>query len=357
MSPLTMLRYEVTAALPEDEDGLYELAGFLNTVNLPHDRKAIHKLLAYSGASFSGEIQNPAERRFVFAIHDLAENRPVGTSMIVAQHGRPGAPYIYFDVLTDEHHSRTLKRHFRHTVLRLGYSYDGPTELGGLVVDPGVRRSPERLGRFISLVRLLFIASRRAWFQNECIAELLPPLQPDGTSHLWEALGRHFTAMSYAEADILSSRDKTFIRDLFPAHAIHASLLSPNAQRVIGQVGDATKPVERMLRRVGFEYADRVDPFDGGPHFACRTDQISLIRDAASPLLVGHLEPSRKAERCLVGRHTSASPYFRAVQSDALVTDGGALILEDAVNQLGAKVGDKLWIAALPTAVSNPPPA
>jgi len=35
-----------------------------------------------------------------------------------------------------------------------------------------------------------------------------------------------------------------------------------------------------MLRRIGFEYAHQIDPFDGGPHFIAETDRVTLVRDA-----------------------------------------------------------------------------
>ena len=42
---------------------------------------------------------------------------------------------------------------------------------------------------------------------------------------LWESLGRHFTHMTYLEADLLSKRNKEFIKSLFPQSDIYASLL------------------------------------------------------------------------------------------------------------------------------------
>ena len=65
-------------------------------------------------------------------------------------------------------------------------------------------------------MRFLFIAMHRTDFRDEVLAELLPPLEPDGTSHLWEALGRHFTGLSYREADRLCKRNKEFIRGPVP---------------------------------------------------------------------------------------------------------------------------------------------
>jgi arginine N-succinyltransferase len=152
------------------------------------------------------------------------------------------------------------------------------------------------------------------------LAELLPPLEPDGTSHLWEALGRRFTGMSYGEADLLSSSDKSFIRDLFPSGSIYATLLSPEAQGVIGKVGAQTKGVEKMLRRIGFRYAERIDPFDGGPHFLAAADEVTLIRQARS-VRIGLAAGARPAARFLVACDLPRAPYFRAVQCDVQSLD------------------------------------
>ena len=86
-------------------------------------------------------------------------------------------------------------------------------------------------------VRFLYIARHRAAFRDEVLSELMPPLEEDGRSLLWEALGRHFTGLSYQEADRLSRENKEFIRTLFPQDPIYASLLPASAQALIGQVG------------------------------------------------------------------------------------------------------------------------
>src|SRR5205814_1517778 len=98
------------------------------------------------------------------------------------------------------------------------------------------------------------------------------------TSLLWEALGRHFTGMSYQEADRLSKTNKEFIRSLFPSEPLYTCLLPREVQALIGVVGPETRGVEKMLRKIGFQHANRIDPFDGGPHFIARTDDITLVR-------------------------------------------------------------------------------
>ena len=50
----------------------------------------------------------------------------------------------------------------------------------------------------------------------------------------------------YQEADKISKDNKEFIKGLFPAGPIHASLFAEIAQ-VIGQVGKNTQGVQKML--------------------------------------------------------------------------------------------------------------
>jgi arginine N-succinyltransferase len=353
--------YEIRGAVSADEDQLLEVAHHLNTVNLPADRAAIRRILELSQLSFAGAIKDPRHREYVFVLVDLERHRIVGTSMIIGQLGRRDAPYIYVDVFEEERYSATLDKHFKHTVLKIGYSYAGPTEIGGLIVDPEYRKKPERLGLLVSYVRFLFIKMHREWFRDELLAELLPPIEPDGTSHLWNALGRRFTEMTYAEADRLSKQNKEFVKGLFPEGPIYASLLPQDAQDVIGKVGAQTRGVEKMLRRVGFRYAWRVDPFDGGPHFTAPADEVTLVRAShrvrmAAPVPAG--ESVRK--RALVAVEGTESPFFRATLapfrpqgtpsevsadgSDDGPADARVAIGADAAAHLGLAEGDSAWV-------------
>src|SRR5262249_45988364 len=143
---------------------LLDVAHHLNTVNLPADREAIRGILDISQRSFTGAIKDPKRREYVFVLVDNEQQKIVGTSMIIAQLGRRDAPYIYLDVIDEERYSATLDRHFLHTTLNIGYSFNGPTEIGGLIVRPEYRKKPERLGLIISYVRFLFIKMHREAF-------------------------------------------------------------------------------------------------------------------------------------------------------------------------------------------------
>jgi len=343
------MRYEIRAAVRSDLGDLMRLAEHLDSVNLPYDEAAIREILAKSERSFSGEIESPRDRQYVFVLRDLEASRAVGTSMIIAQLGSRDFPYVFYDVRKEERYSATLDRHFVHEVLTIGYSYHGPTEIGGLVVHPDSRRAPERLGMLISYVRFLFIAVRRELFQPRVLAELMPPLEPDGTSHLWEAVGRHFTGLSYREADRLSKTNKEFIRGLFPAGDIYVSLLPEDAQSVIGEVGPQTKGVAKMLTRIGFRYNHRVDPFDGGPHFMAATDEVELVqRTRHGPVRPADLDPGgENVRRCLVARAHDEPPWFVAVLARARVTPGEITEIDaSAIQALG--LGPEDSCAVLP---------
>jgi arginine N-succinyltransferase len=336
--------FEIRAALPSDEADLLALASHLNTVNLPADPGAIAGILAKSKQSFEGALPAP-QRVYVFILRDCSSGRAIGTSTLVAQLGRPDAPYIYFDVDKEEKYSRDQSLHFTHSVLRLGFSFAGPTELAGLVVDPAYRNHPGRLGLAVSYVRFLFVAAHRQLFQQELLAELLPPLEPDGTSHLWNSLGRRFTGMTYRHADRLSHENKDFIRDLFPLGPVYASLLSEPAQAVIGKVGHQTQGVEKMLRRVGFRYVHRVDPFDGGPHFCANVDDVTVIRAHHSGR--SHVDDTATTA-CLAARLTPGAPHLVALPTRARVTEAGISLPQAALDALGAATGDVVHTVPLP---------
>ena len=261
-----------------DLDALHTLSRHLNSVNFPHDRKTLNRQIRLARDSFTGRTEDPFRRTYLFVLELPKDNQVVGASMIYAQHGHLDAPHIFFDVFQDERYSTTLERHFMHTTLRLGFNYHGPTEIGALVLDPNHRSLG--LGRPLSFVRFLFMAMYRPLFRDHVLAELMPPLTRDGRSMLWEHVGRRFTGLDYQEADKLSHTNKEFIIALFP-QAIHATLLPTNVAAQIGQVGKDTQGVKQMLERIGFRYSNRIDPFDGGPHFEAPTDDITVVRHTA----------------------------------------------------------------------------
>jgi arginine N-succinyltransferase len=167
---------------------------------------------------------------------------------------------------------------FIHGTLKLKYDTNGPSELGGLVIDPEHRNSDARVGRQISFVRFLFLGLNKSRFKRKLIAELLPPLNKKGQSPLWEAVGRRFTNMDCWEADNLCQKNKEFIFSLFPTGKIYTTFLPAEARNSIGRVGKETEPVLHMLKKIGFAYKNQVDPFDGGPHLWANVEDLLPVK-------------------------------------------------------------------------------
>ncbi len=296
-----------------DLKGLKRLAAVLNSVNLPNDEEVLSQLIDRSVKSFTGTLKDPFQRDYLFVLEDLKRKSIIGTSMIIAQHGTREAPHISFQVTEAEHYSASIDKHFRHQVLSIGYNYEGPTEIGGLVVDPPHRSTPEKPGKQLSYVRFLYMAMRRKLFRPRVLAELLPPLMKDGRSLLWEACGKKFTGLEYPEADKLSRRNKEFIKELFPASDIYATLFSPAAQKIIGVVGEETRGVQRIIESVGFRYVNRIDPFDGGPHYEADLADGTLVRRFRTAKL-GKADFELEGEPWLVAAEkTEGQGRFRAV--------------------------------------------
>lgn len=322
------------------------VAEHLDTVNLPADRNVVVQILDRSEKSFA-ETVPPVEREYLFVLEDLAKRRIIGTSIIYAQHGTRRAPHIFFRVEQDERYSYTLDRYFVHQTLRIGYNYEGPTEIGGLILLPEYRRNPEALGRLLSYVRFVFMRMHRPVFRDSVLSELLPPLEPDGASLLWEHLGRRFTGLSYQEADRLSKDNKEFIHALFPDEPIHTELLPSEVRAAIGEVGPESKGVEKMLLRLGFEYARQIDPFDGGPHFVAKTDSISVVRDAGIFRVDTSSAPSgiEWSRAVLAVQRQHERPGFRACGAMVPTANGVVHVTRDVCEKLAVQAGDAIWVA------------
>jgi len=258
---------------------LQVLSSQFTMINLPNDSKALAKKIEKSQKSFAGEIKDKANAEYLFVVEDLETERVVGSSLILAKHGTKDEPHFYFKVKKKEHFSSDLGIGFVHQVLKLEEEIDGPTEIGGLLVDSEYRRVPEKIGKQISLVRFLYMAMFPESFEKKLLCELSPPQMAQGKSEFWEAMGRRFTGLPYQEADKLSHKYKEFIHSLFPKEEIYTCVLSSAARFVLGRVGDETRPAQHLLEKLGFKYLNEVDPFDGGPHFGVMTSDVPLIKN------------------------------------------------------------------------------
>ncbi|MEN8162313.1 MAG: arginine N-succinyltransferase, partial [Myxococcota bacterium] len=239
-------------------------------------------------------------------------------------------------------------KRFEHTRLQLRSTEDGPTEVGGLILDPAYRAHPEKCGKALSIVRFAFISAHPERFERQLIAEMLSPFDAQGRNHLWEAFGARFTDMPYREADHLSARTKQFIADLFPQDPVYVTLFPEEVQKVIGEPAESAKAAVRILEKIGFHPMNQVDPFDGGPYYGAARDAVLSVRERRELVLPGKPRPLELAEaKTLALLSTEARGAFRATVVP-LDDEGAPVVPASCRESLGVASGDRVSVTPLP---------
>lgn len=325
-----------------DLDQLHRLSQMVYFINLPDDREILEQKIRLSIQSFNGEIEDKFAREYILVMENPEDNSILGTSMVIARHGSPSSPHMYLQLRELHKYSETIHFGLIHKVLRLRFDADGPTEIGGLVINPNYRKHKDKLGRQLSYARFLFIKMKRRSFKNHILSELMPPLTDSGESVLWEALGRRFTGLSYEEADMLSRKNKEFVTSLFPQEDIYTCLLSGEARDAIGKVGKGAEPVKHMLESIGFRWKEHIDPFDGGPHYWAETDKISIIHNTKKVKI--QREPLKKRGKTTMLLGSFADNEFRAVQTGVELARGGVRVHKSVLEAMQLSAGDPVYV-------------
>lgn len=360
--------YMIRCAQLDDQSTLHKMAKMVHFINLPADASIIGQKIRSARGAFKRVAQgepphigsqageNPGGLSdsiaktdlFMFVLDDTDSPGCLGTSQLIAQMGGPHNPNLCFKLEIREKYSESLKTGTNTLVARLHEDASGPTEIGGLILQPAFRGHPEKLGRLLSLVRFHFIGRFRDRFRDEVLGEMMAPITADGHNSLWDYLGRRFVPLSYEEADRFCQYSREFIKSLLPTGDIHISLLPPHAREVIGRVGHDTIPARKMLERLGFEYNNMVDPFDGGPFLRAITDDIWVVKETKERTLGEPVAKSKAKQRAIVSV-LSANGEFRAIEQPVAVTSGGKVSLSrEAMRTLGAEPGDTCGITIMP---------
>ena len=274
-----MSKFKLRSVELRDIEDLFELSKLYTFINLPSNVDIITDKVNSSLKSFKKPSEDLSKNHYIFVLEDLETSKVIGCSMIHAQHGTEEEPHFYLKVSQENKFSATINTGFIHGTLKLGHDINGPTEIGGLILNPTYRGSDQKLGKQLSFIRFLYMGLNQKRFKSVIHSELMPPFDSEGRSPLWEAIGRRFLNMEYQDADILSRKNKEFILSLFPKGTIYETLLPIDARNAVGKVGKDTQPVKRMLESVGFKYTNEVDPFDGGPHFRAKLKNISIVKE------------------------------------------------------------------------------
>ena len=357
--PKTTPMYVIRRAMASDLPTLHKLSKMVHFINLPPDQEIIADKIRNSRKSFiraardAKSVHKPKANRssggisektaladiFMFVLEEINSEGCIGTSQLVSQMGGVGHPNVCFKLEHRDKYTEDLKFGTRHTVARVYLDESGPTELGGLILQPSFRGHKMKLGRFVALIRFHFLALHRKMFRPTILAELMAPITADGTSLVWDMLGRRFIPLSYDEADRFCQYSREFMTELLPEGDIHLSLLPPQARAQIGEVGPETVPARRMLEGLGFEYNGFVDPFDGGPYVTANTDDIQLVKDTFHAKL-GASIPHSQTDQVGIVSVLNIEGDFRAIQTAFQIDRSGKLRLtSEAMVALHADAG------------------
>ncbi len=253
--------------------------------SLPVDDDLLQAKIARAQASFAKSVQGPGDEGYLFVLEDTESGEIVGTTGIEAAVGM-SVPLYHYRVSTSVHHSPSLDVYNTVETLSMCNDYTGCSEICTLFLREDYRRG--LTGRFLSRIRFLFMAEHSDRFSDTIIAEMRGVSDEDGHSPFWQWLQKHFFSIEFPQADhLVGLGDKTFISELMPKYPIYVSLLSPQAQAVIGEVHENTAPALRLLQREGFEHRGYVDLFDAGPTIEAKLGNIATVRQSkVCPVLI-----------------------------------------------------------------------
>jgi arginine N-succinyltransferase len=274
----SLIPFLLREATPADAPQILRLGRLLDSINLPTEKSDLTALIHRSALSFRGQVKDRKDGAYLFVLEERATRRIAGAAMLIAKHGTPESPHFYLEMATDQRYSKTLKQMFRHTYLTLRRCIDGPTEVGGLIVDPAFRQSPAKIGKQLSFARFLYLAMHPDRFEDEVLAEMMPPLTADKESLFWECYGKRVTGLNFREADKLSTKDKEFIEALFPSIPLYACMFPLEVQEQLGQVGPESQGAVHLLEKIGLRFLRHVDPFDGGPFYGAKVKDVLLVQ-------------------------------------------------------------------------------
>ncbi|WP_084418449.1 arginine N-succinyltransferase [Henriciella litoralis] len=278
--------YVMRPARLDDFDSLMTLAeesgpGF---TSLPVHEGIIRERLEKSEKAFSGKLDQPQYGKYLMMMIDHETGEVGGCSAVKAGVGIE-QPFFNYRVITLAQASQAADRRFDMDALVLTNEFVGYTEVGTLFLRQSHRGGGA--GRLAAQSRYLLMACEPERFGDMVLAELRGVVDAKGQTPFWDAIGRHFFGMEFAEADILSAvSDNQFILDLMPKYPIYVDLLPPEAREVIGRCHADGVGALKLLEWEGFRFERTVDIFDGGPLVAAPRGLIRTIRESRLVKLV-----------------------------------------------------------------------
>lgn len=253
--------------------------------SLPVNDDRLKQKISHAEHSICSDVSQPGEQSYLFVLEDSETGEIVGTTGIEAAVGT-STPLYHFQQNTIVHHSVELNVFNQLKTLTLCNDYTGVSEICSLFLRESYRRN--HAGRFLSKVRFLFMAEHPQRFSDRVIAEMRGMADEDGQPPFWHWLQKLFLTIDFSTADhLIGIGNKSFIAELMPRHPIYVGLLPQEAQQVIGEVHQNTKPALKMLENEGFIHKGYIDLFDAGPTVEAQLKQIkSVIESKKVPVKI-----------------------------------------------------------------------
>lgn len=329
----------------DDLAGLLELAksAGVGLTSLPVNEERLARRIARSERAFAGEAEQ-ADQGYVFVLEDTEADRLAGICGIDAAVGLKEAWYNY-RVGTIVHASEELDVYTKHDTLFLSNDHTGFSELCSLFLHPDYRVNKN--GGFLSKCRFLFMAEFPELFAKTVVAEMRGVSDAEGRSPFWESLGRHFFSIDFAEADYRTGvGQKAFVAELMPKYPVYIDFLPKEAQEVIGQTHENTRPAMAMLQAEGFRYEGYVDIFDAGPTVQTYTSEIRAVRESRLlPVAVVKRVADDDRKWILVSNQSKAG--FRVILIEAPLTGESLALTAEQARALNVEAGDTVRAVTL----------
>jgi arginine N-succinyltransferase len=312
---MLVLRPVELADLPQ----LQQLArdSLVGVTSLPDDTERLRLRILDSCASFDKDVEGHGPENYFFVLEDLAARRLVGCSEILAT---AGFNEPFYSLRNRHFNSASRELNIEHGVPALSLCQDlsGHTLLRGFHIETALVRTA--FSELLSRARLLFIAAHSQRFAQAVITEIVGFSTEEAQSPFWDALGKHFFDLPYAEAERLCGLEsRTFLAELMPQYPIYVPMLPQAAQDCIGRIHPDGQEAFDILEREGFETNSYIDLFDGGPTLYARTSNILSIAQSQT----GTAQRASLIDAC--GRYlvsNAALKDYRAIVAELNVQAG-----------------------------------
>jgi arginine N-succinyltransferase len=324
---------------------LHQLArdSLVGVTSLPDDSERLRGKILASCASFDSDAAAPGPENYFFVLEDLDSQRLLGCSEILAT---AGFNEPFYSLRNRHFTSASRELNIEHGVPALSLCHDlnDHTLLRGFHIDAALVHTP--FSELLSRARLLFIAAHAPRFAEAVITEIVGYSDENGHSPFWDALGKHFFDLPYAEAERLCGlQSRTFLAELMPQYPIYVPMLPPDAQACIGRIHPDGQEAFDILEREGFETNSYIDLFDAGPTLYARTANIrSIARSHTAPV-------QQKAHIDARGRYllsNDALHNYRAIIAELDYQPGQPLALTPAMcTALNVTDGSPIRLIAL----------